>query len=378
MSADNSITPMGTDVDASATRASFEIPPELANRYQVRVVETPGSGDRRLGMFLSGDRSNPALEIANDRIVAREGDPETIVALVTLAKHNGWDRIDVEGSPAFRKAMWTAGTKEGLTVQGYEPSFAEAEQIEALRRADAERGEREAAKARGSATGDRAANAAERTEAVVEAVAHVGAESAGTPRPLEASPATERRSPATGSAGIGDSLERDERAMFERIFARGIRALEASGDPRALAVREAASAVVDQIYGEREDRAVAQSTREQDRQPEPGVPTTKPDGPRDADADRHRGSDELADLFLHGAVETLQEDPRLAKALAAQRAMELHIAEVFHGDASQMATANLTSRHMISDVLRRGLDVSVREPTPVRQIEPIQTPEYER
>jgi hypothetical protein len=33
---------------------------------------------------------------------------------------------------------------------------------------------------------------------------------------------------------------------------------------------------------------------------------------------------------------------------------------------------------MISDVLRRGLDVSVREPTPVRQIEPVHTPEMER
>ena len=36
-----------------------------------------------------------------------------------------------------------------------------------------------------------------------------------------------------------------------------------------------------------------------------------------------------------------------------------------------MASASVESRHMISDVLRRGLDVSVREPTPVRQVEPI-------
>jgi type IV secretion system protein VirB2 len=52
--------------------------------------------------------------------------------------------------------------------------------------------------------------------------------------------------------------------------------------------------------------------------------------------------------------------------------MELHIAEVFPGDPDGQTAANLESRQMISDVLRRGLDVSVREPTPVRQIEPVQ------
>ena len=53
--------------------------------------------------------------------------------------------------------------------------------------------------------------------------------------------------------------------------------------------------------------------------------------------------------------------------------------EVFDGDAGRMAAATFDSRQMISDVLRRGLDVSVREPTPVRQIEPIHaTPELER
>lgn len=89
--------------------------------------------------------------------------------------------------------------------------------------------------------------------------------------------------------------------------------------------------------------------------------------------------DELADLFLHGAAERVAADPRLAGALQAQSAMEQHIGEVFDGDATRMASATLESRQMISDVLRRGLDVSVREPTPVRQIEPIHAlPDLER
>ena len=51
--------------------------------------------------------------------------------------------------------------------------------------------------------------------------------------------------------------------------------------------------------------------------------------------------------------------------------MDQHIGAAFDGDAERMTSASLESRRMISDVLRRGLDVSVREPTPVRQVEPI-------
>lgn len=51
--------------------------------------------------------------------------------------------------------------------------------------------------------------------------------------------------------------------------------------------------------------------------------------------------------------------------------MDQHLGAAFDGDAERMTSASLESRHMISDVLRRGLDVSVREPTPVRQVEPI-------
>ena len=65
--------------------------------------------------------------------------------------------------------------------------------------------------------------------------------------------------------------------------------------------------------------------------------------------------------------------------MRAQTVMEQHIGEVFDGDAALMASANLESRQLISDALRRGLDVSVRETTPVRQIEPVEVrPDWER
>jgi len=59
--------------------------------------------------------------------------------------------------------------------------------------------------------------------------------------------------------------------------------------------------------------------------------------------------------------------------------MEQHIGVAFEGDVDRMMSASLESRELISGALMRGLDVSVREPTPVRQIEPIQlTPDLER
>lgn len=335
MSETNSIAPTNEEnAQAQERRGAFDIPEGLANRYQVRIIEGPSEGERRIGMFINGDNASPALEIANERIMARREDRETIASLVQIARHNGWEKIDVEGSPEFRKGVWEAASREGLTVNGYEPSFVERERMEILRREEAERREREAARQRGE---DKAASA---VEAVVE---------------------VEITSPV------------EDRATIERAFERSIRALEQAGDPRAVMMRETASTLVEEIYGERTDQTAIRPTPPQPQ-------------PHDADANRSGSAAEprrpehevLADLFLNGSAETIAADPRLARAREAQEVMELHIAEVFPGDPNGQAAANLESRQMISDVLRRGLDVSVREPTPVRQIEPVQPPELER
>jgi hypothetical protein len=111
-------------------------------------------------MFIGGDTAAPALEITQERIVARREDRETIAGLVQLARHNGWEKIDVEGSPEFRKGVWETASREGLTVGGYEPSFVERERMEILRREEAERREREAARQRSEETAARAVDTA--------------------------------------------------------------------------------------------------------------------------------------------------------------------------------------------------------------------------
>jgi hypothetical protein len=159
----------------------------------------------------------------------------------------------------------------------------------------------------------------------------------------------------------------EDRATLERAIERSIKALEQAGDPRAVTMRETASALVEEIYGERDNQASIRSVPSQSQRH--GADANRPASQEGATRPDHEA---LADLFLSGSAETIAADPRLTRAREAQEVMELHIAEVFPGDPDGQAAANLESRQMISDVLRRGLDVSVREPTPVRQIEPVQ------
>lgn len=135
MSAQNSIARGAREPTVQAEPIGLDIPPELQSRYEVRLVEVAGT-EPRIGLFRLSDRETPAIEITADRIVARREDAETIDSLVRIAQHNGWDRIDVDGTPEFRKAVWAAAAREGLAVSGYEPSFAEQERLTSARRDD--------------------------------------------------------------------------------------------------------------------------------------------------------------------------------------------------------------------------------------------------
>ena len=430
MSADNSVARGGPDAEANAGQAAFQIPPALATRYQVRIIESSDGSERRVGMFLPTDRENPSIEIAGDRIIARNEDPETVSALVTIAKHNGWAGIDVEGSPEFRQAVWTAASREGLAVRGYEPSFDEQERLDEVRRADAARRDREVA---------------EKLAPTVEPVAPTAAVGAAEATILAPSAAAARNGahqplPSGSSTELSDADKRllltvsvhtqDRKALYEaasedmeplrrEVQAERIdlnrdalngaleRAVESptlvsafstsgyeADDLRRMA-REGAwdGEVADAIYlvrsalnrhevgenmslgdepaGARGDRLVAESTALPERQPEPEPLIVREERLRQASPERRHENDELAELFLHGEAERIAAEPRLANALHAQAAMEQHLGAAFDGDADRMTSASVESRHMISDVLRRGLDVSVREPTPVRQVEPI-------
>lgn len=436
MSVDNIVARPGRDVEPEAGEAGFKLPPDLAERYDVRVVPAKDPNDVRMGMFRPGDRGDPSIEVLGngDRIVARKEDPETVAALVKIAKHNGWEGIDVDGSPEFKKAVWEAGSREGLTVRGYEPSFAEQKRMADVRRPDEARREREAA-----------AKPAPIVEQVAPIVAAVAVEAAVPARSADVGrEAVAEAAPAQGSTELSDADKRllltlsvytqDNKALsesltpnlepmerefrYERLEVNNEalngaleRALESPtlvssfskagyepDDLRKMArAGEWEGEVADAIYlvrsglnrhevakelvasfveSERADERAGTLIPYPHQQSEPAI--VREERVHGADAARDE-NEELEELFLRGNAERIAADPRLANAVEAQVAMEQHISAAFEGDADRIMSANLESRELISAALSRGLDVSVREPTPVRQVEPIQiTPDLER
>ena len=436
MSVDNTVARPGRDVEPEAGEAGFRMPPDLAERYDVRVVPAKDPNEVRMGMFRPGDRGDPSIEVLGngDRIVARKEDRETVAALVKIAKHNGWEGIDIDGSPEFKKAVWEAGSREGLTVRGYEPSFAEQERMADIRRADEARREREAAA---------------KPAPVVEQVAPVAAvapiETAVPARSADVGrEAVAEAAPAQGSTELSDADKRllltlsvytqDHKALTESLtpnlepMEREFRyerldvnkealngALERALESPTLVssfskagyepdeLRRMArdgewdGEVADAVYIVRSGlnrhevakelvSSFVESKRADERagtlipyphqQQEPAI--VREERVHGADVARDE-NEELAELFLRGNAKRIAADPRLANAVEAQVAMEQHISAAFEGDADRIMSANLESRELISAALSRGLDVSVREPTPVRQVEPIQiTPDLER
>lgn len=430
MSAANSIARGGREADVQASPSALDIPPELGSRYEVRLVETP-DGEQRIGLFGAADQQAPAIEITADRIVARREDAQTIDNLVRIAQHNGWDRIDIAGSPDFRKAIWTAATRQGLEVSGYEPSFAEREELATAGRGKpAPQSPQPAQEARPISSADTGTTISARSplpanETDPRTQAEITLSEADSRLLLKVSALTADRQALYGRTreDLG-TLERE--VQFERIDTNrdalnkalervldsptAVQAFERAGyEPEALRAsarggewdadvadaiylvrsglhrdtlpREAGSRAVlaEQVDANRNDPTVSAPLAPESRTSGPESILIRNEPKQQAGAEARFEGDELAELFLHGASDRAAGNPRLAGAMRAQTVMEQHIGEVFDGNAALMASANLESRQLISDALRRGLDVSVREATPVRQIEPVEVrPDLER
>ncbi|WP_242140728.1 LPD7 domain-containing protein [Sphingomonas sp. TREG-RG-20F-R18-01] len=415
-----------------AVEAGFAMPPDLADRYEVRIIPASDASEPRIGMFLPGDRENPSIEVSGngDRIIARNEDPETVAALVKIAKHNGWEGIDVDGSPEFRQAVWEAGSREGLTVRGYEPKFDEQARMEQGRRerVEAAQREREAAAKPAPAVEPAAPVVAAVSIAATDRVrtADVGRDPAGAASPAQSGAelsdddkclllrlsvfTQDRKALSEGMTPDLGPMEREfrqerldvnkealdgglEQALESPTLVSSFSKAGYEPDDLRRMAREGEwdGQVADAIYlvrsglnrhdvardtaasveADREDQQVATSTAPPERQPEPEPQIVREERQHGPAAARDE-NEELAELFLRGSAERIAADPRLANALEAQAAMEQHIGVAFQGDADRMMSASLESRELISGALMRGLDVSVREPTPVRQIEPIQ------
>lgn len=424
MSEENSIAqaPRAAERDASqepVTQAAFSIPDDLAKRYEIRAIEGRSEAERRVGLFTPGNAQTPALEISNERIVANRDDRETVENLVKLAQHNGWEGISVDGSPEFRKAVWQAAARSGLEVNGYEPSFAEREAVERQRREEAERERKDAQRLRNDDKAEKNGEAEQAVETVEIAM------EAARPDERVSAPATDREDSHEDISAqlkrksalveeLNDVLREDpslsNQTVSEFILKQPsaqMRLGDAGASNEVLAARNlmSESIIADTARNQSNlSKTVGEYRRDQvfevgELARSRGLEVSDGKAARDelvaealqernafseflASKDRARAaereSEKLADLYLSGTQEQRQAEPRLANALEAEAEMRRHLEAAFEGDDQRIEAVSQEGRQMISDVLRRGLDVSVREPTPVRQIEPIQTNQMER
>lgn len=437
MSEENSIAqaPRAAERDASqetVPQAAFSIPDDLAKRYEIRAIEGRSEAERRVGLFAPGNVQTPALEISNERIVANRDDRETVENLVKLAQHNGWEGISVDGSPEFRKAVWQAAARSGLEVNGYEPSFAEREAVERQRREEAERERKDAERLR---KGDKAEKDGEAEKVVEAAEIAIDAASPNPAQNVTADLAKAGERTSTPEAGRDESSEdvtsllKRKSALVEELHdvlrenpslsnqtvsefvlkqpSAQMRLGDAGVSDEVLAARNlmSESIIADAARNQGNlSKTVGEYLRDQDTEigelaRSRGLEAPDGKAARDelvaealqernafseflASKDRARAaereSEKLADLYLRGTQEQREAEPRLANALEAEAEMRHHLEAAFEGNDQRIEAVSQEGRQMISDVLRRGLDVSVREPTPVRQIEPIQTNQMER
>jgi hypothetical protein len=83
MSETNSIAPTSDErPQAPDKRPAFDIPEDLANRYQIRVIEGSAEGERRIGMFIGGDT---AAQIVR-RLQASSSSPTIMAGRRSMSK----------------------------------------------------------------------------------------------------------------------------------------------------------------------------------------------------------------------------------------------------------------------------------------------------
>jgi Large polyvalent protein-associated domain 7 len=87
------------------------IPVEVAQRY-IKVKDD----------YVDRNTQAVAFTVSKGEVVAKDTHPNTVKALVEIAKSNEWQSITVSGTDEFKAAVWMAARTQGLEVYGYKPT----------------------------------------------------------------------------------------------------------------------------------------------------------------------------------------------------------------------------------------------------------------
>ncbi|UQV18948.1 hypothetical protein MU852_03525 [Brevundimonas albigilva] len=94
-----------------------DIPDAVLDRY---LVERDLRG--RAEQFFRDHRApEPMFRDRGGSLTSTQAYPDAVIDMLKIARHRGWERIQVSGDPAFRREVWIQAQSLGLEVHGHRP-----------------------------------------------------------------------------------------------------------------------------------------------------------------------------------------------------------------------------------------------------------------
>jgi hypothetical protein len=125
-------TPAAKPAQETQTTPREQLRASLEQRFEVASIGTmlkpadeyrfKGEGPLRIAFTDHGKQISTSLDTK-----------EVVKGMADLAQAKGWREINVNGTPEFKRSMWTEGNLRGIHVAGYSPSKEDHERLKAAR-----------------------------------------------------------------------------------------------------------------------------------------------------------------------------------------------------------------------------------------------------
>ncbi|WP_292022082.1 MULTISPECIES: LPD7 domain-containing protein [unclassified Brevundimonas] len=113
----NRLGPAPGPTGSRRSTAKGDVPEAVLDRYLVER-DLRGRPER---FFRDHRAAEPMFRDRGGSLVSSQAYPDAVVDMLKIARHRGWDRIQVSGDPAFRREVWIQAQALGLDVQGHRP-----------------------------------------------------------------------------------------------------------------------------------------------------------------------------------------------------------------------------------------------------------------
>lgn len=97
--------------------AKGDVPDAVLDRYLVER-DLRGRAER---FFRDHRAPAPMFRDRGGSLTSTQAYPDAVIDMLKIARHRGWERIQVSGDPAFRREVWIQAQSLGLEVHGHRP-----------------------------------------------------------------------------------------------------------------------------------------------------------------------------------------------------------------------------------------------------------------